>query len=158
MDLDEFLEVFDPEAGKAGRALVVDAIDGQAPGFRVHFQSHIRQPILILTEHRRDPGDREDSAWRRRDQAASGRSRGCHDQGSNASSLWAGAILLGITVNIICEIFINGGGDAAAILGFVLLPIIYLIASTIGYILQRRRLVAQMKNTQSGPKQKARGI
>src|SRR3954452_13910912 len=57
MDLDKLFEVFDPEADKAGRALIVEAIDSHAPCFGIHFESDIRQPILILAQHRCDPGD-----------------------------------------------------------------------------------------------------
>src|SRR3954454_22245962 len=90
MDFDEVFEVLNSKAGKAGRALVADAIDGQASGFRVHFKGDIRQPIFILAEHRRDAGYREDRAGSHHDQAASRRSRGCQDQGSNSSSFWTG--------------------------------------------------------------------
>src|ERR1700761_3243321 len=90
MDFDEFFKVFDSKAGKACRALVVDAIDGQASVFRVHFKRDIGQPVLILAQHRGHTGDREDSAWGRHDQAASRRSRDCQDHGSSSSNFWTG--------------------------------------------------------------------
>ena len=90
MHLDELFEVFDPEARKAGRALIVDAIDSHAPRFGIHFKRDIRQPVLVLAQHRRDTGYGEYSTRGRHDQAASSRSRACQDHGSNSSSLWAG--------------------------------------------------------------------
>ena len=55
------------------RALIVEAIDGQAPRFGIHFESDIRQPVLILAQHRRDTSYGEDSTWGRHNQAASSR-------------------------------------------------------------------------------------
>jgi hypothetical protein len=73
VDLDETFEVLDPEVGKGGRALVVDAVDSEPAVFRVHFESDVGQPVFILAEHLRDTGNREDGTGRRRVQAASRR-------------------------------------------------------------------------------------